>query len=60
MNQRSVAVQGIGFGALAIATMGLLGGIPEPVATMGTVTLELIDAATSDFEITERPEWNPI
>jgi len=39
MTQRSVAVQGIGFGALAVATMGLLGGTPEPVATPGTITI---------------------
>lgn len=54
MTPRSVAVQGFGFGALAIATMGLLGGEPEPVATIGTIAFELTEGAAAEFSVSER------
>jgi hypothetical protein len=62
VNARSSALLGVGYGALSMALLGLtaIGSEPEPVATIGTITLELVDVASADFELTERVEWNPI
>ena len=55
----SIARRGIGYGSLAIASLGFISGSAAPVeATRGDITFAMPDFYALDLDQPERPSWN--